>query len=633
MCGIAGIIGPYSPQAGPDMVSSMLHRGPDDEGAWSEEEVFLGMRRLSILDREHGRQPMLSPDGRFVLVYNGEVYNLRELREDLAARGWRFRTRSDTEVVLYQLAEHGAAGLARLNGMFALALWDRRERVLLLARDHFGQKPLHYSLLPDGRLLFASETRALLQSGLVPRTPDPVSVLHFLRFPAVPPPRTMYAAIQVLPPATTMTFQPGGEPETSRFWSPELLPALEGDSRELAEEARRLLARAVERHLVADVPVGAFLSGGIDSTTLVALARQAGAVPLHTFSVDFDGEGDVVETYGEGAVAARSAAALGSKHHAGEVSAADFMHTLPAVLRAMDQPTGDGFNAYFVSRLAAREVTVALSGTGADELLAGYPWFGQLARTARAFDPASILRRLRWAGPGAVPGCSGKNFLRLYSGLRGLASRSEAWRMLSGEARQNVQETLGTSPRDLETEHLAALTGAIDGLDPIALTSRIMTLRELPDLLLRDTDAMSMAHSLEVRLPFLDLKPAEFFLRLPSAVKWREGVGKAILRDAVAGLIPEEVLHRPKMGFILPLDRWLAGPLRAGVEALLEPQQVRRRGLLDPVSVERVRREFYRGSGPFRYQRLWNLVVLELWFRTHVEGIPDAAAILATAPT
>ncbi|MDI1319777.1 MAG: asparagine synthase (glutamine-hydrolyzing), partial [bacterium] len=377
MCGIAGLLSPkLNPAAREDAVARMVkrerHRGPDDSGLGSNGPVTLGMCRLAIIDPANGHQPMVSPDGRFSLIFNGAIYNYRELQTELALGGWHFKTNCDTEVLLAAFALHGPACLERLRGMFAFAIWDATEQKLFAARDPLGIKPLYYARLPDGGVVFASELNALLASGQVAREIDPTSVGEYLAWFSVPAPRTIYHGISNLPPGHCLTVDAAGWTKTAAWWH---LPAPTAPGRvttnyhDFVHGLRHQLENSIRAHRVADVPVGAFLSGGMDSTAVVGLMAKTGATRLKTFSLIFGETG-----FSEQASARLAAATFGTEHHEELVTGARVAADLPRILASFDQPTGDGINTYYASQTARQGgVTVALSGLGGDELFGGYP--------------------------------------------------------------------------------------------------------------------------------------------------------------------------------------------------------------------------------------------------------------------
>jgi asparagine synthase (glutamine-hydrolysing) len=557
MCGIAGILGAAPPHAIVAMSDAMAHRGPDDDGIFADGDVSLAHRRLSIIDiSASGHQPMSYANGRYTIVFNGEIYNHAQLRAELRALGHRFVSLSDTEVILAAYVQWGEASVPRLRGMFAFAIHDRearnaRDTVLFLARDRFGIKPLYFTLR-GAAFVFASELRSLLASGLVPRQFDRDALWSYLSLGSIPQPRTALAGVETLPAAHVMKVRRDLSVETARYWDLALAAdawrdeanALDAHSAPL--RLRELLEEATRLHMIADVPVGAFLSGGIDSTAVVGLMTRASGRPIRTFSVGFGEEegGD-----DERAWARLAAERFGSEHTEVVVSGRDVAAQFDVLVRSIDQPSLDGTNTYLVSKAASKDLKVALSGLGGDELFAGYPHFRRLRRAA-AFGAAHRFAR-------HVP----RRLLRDRDLIT--AAPSERYATLRNLADDELKRGIANVDLAIARAPLEALYAPLlgRGRDSVAQTTYIETNRYLGDTLLRDCDAMSMAHSLEVRPVLLDHRLAEFAFALPDALKLGS-YNKPVLVDAVRDLLPPELVTRPKTGFELPLQSWLAGPLR-----------------------------------------------------------------------
>jgi len=560
MCGIAGILGETAvadATAGrlPAMLSALRHRGPDDSGVWISPGglAALAHARLSIIDLSPaGHQPMSTPDGRLTIVFNGEIYNHRELRAGLEARGAAFRSHSDTEVILRAYEAHGAECVAKLRGMFAFALWDERERTCLLARDAFGIKPL-YLAERDGRLVFASEVRALLASGLVSRELDPGGVNGYFRTGSVPEPRTLLKGVRCLPAGHWAMWR-AGRLDTRRHWTLDFTPGDQAAATAVSA-TRAALLDSVSHHFISDVPVGVFLSGGIDSTALVALARAVGRTELHTYSITFpDAPND------EGALARRTAAHFGTTHHEWPLDAAVGMGLFRQFLTAMDQPSIDGLNTFTVSKFARDQgMKVVLSGLGGDELFGGYKSFREVPRLAR------LNRLLRRTGPvrvvaRAVLGRAGRAPLRRLGEMLGQPARLDtAYAALRGtftvaEAAALTQHVTGRPAPAEECE-------PTDYSDPTPedTVSRLELTRYMRNQLLRDSDVMSMAHGLELRVPFLDRPLLDTVARIPAATRLRPG--KQLLLEAVPE-IPAWIAHQPKRGFLFPFEQWMGAEWR-----------------------------------------------------------------------
>ena len=598
------------------MIARQHHRGPDDAGVYSHGPMTLGMCRLAIIDPNNGRQPMRSPDGRFTIVFNGAIYNYRELQPGLRAGGWHFSTDCDTEVLLAAYAREGPACLARLRGMFAFAIWDEREQTLFAARDALGIKPLYYARLPGQGLAFASELNALLAGGLVPREIDPVSVGEYLAWFSVPAPRTIYRGLVNLPPGHSLRLDASGRRFTQAWWH---LPAhrrpdVAKDYGEFVQGLRHELEDTIRAHRVADVPVGAFLSGGMDSTAVAGLMVRGGATRLKTFSLIFDEPG-----YSEQESAQLAARTLGTEHHEERLSGRRLADDLPRILAAYDQPTGDGINTYYAS-LAARNggVKVALSGLGGDELFGSYPSFRDLPRLQRLLP---LWRRL----PGRLRA-------RLVDGLRGRASgRAHKLADFLAHAR-DLHELASLQRRVLpETRRLALLApearaqarrlgpnhpmlddyvGELLGADGFQIISAWELRTYMADVLLRDSDVFSMNHSLELRVPFVDTRLLSWLWAQPKLFKYDPAQPKRALSDAVADVVPAVIRRRPKQGFALPYAVWMRRELRPFLESTFAPSALGACPWLDAAAVQALWRDFSTGDDPRAWSRVWTLAVL-----------------------
>jgi asparagine synthase (glutamine-hydrolysing) len=621
MCGIAGILkarGDRVEQADlRALAAALTHRGPDDEGFHLDGNLGLAHRRLSILDlTPAGRQPMCNEDGTVWVVYNGQLFDFGPTRRWLEERGHVFRSRTDTEVLVHLYEEKGCDLLEDVDGMFAFALWDARRRRLLLARDRIGIKPLVYAFA-GGSFVFASELRALLALPWVPREVDDLAVVRYLYQSSVPGDASVIRGIRKLPPGHRLIAE-DGHTRIERYWSLEEHGG--EDDATLEAEAAELEARlgaAVRSHLVADVPVGAFLSGGLDSTAVSQAAVRAGGPALQTFSVRFaDAAAD------EGSHAAEVAAALGTVHHElllGPESAA----ALPQVVEACDEPfaVSSALAVHHLARFARERVKVALSGDGADEVLGGYPWrhepeLGRGSRPASflrgmAMTGARSLRGARAGGPGVAAQLRsrmGRLFRRpdeRYAEIVGLFTPEEMEALLEPGAAALAREAWRTNP-----VRLRYASG--DGKDEVNRRLRTDLATTLVDEMLTKVDRMTMAWGLEARVPFLDRRLVEWAFRLPGRHKVR-GQGKRILRRALARSFPGAAA-RPKHGFDVPLGPWLRGPLRPLVLDTLAPEGVRRRGLLREHAVTRIVEAHLRGRGDHS-RKLFSLMVLEMWLR------------------
>jgi len=616
MCGICGLVaGEGAPAPDLDVVARMsgrlIHRGPDDDGLFHEGPVALAARRLSIIDLAHGHQPIANEDGSAVVVQNGEIYNYRELKRELEGRGHRFATDCDTEVLVHAYEEWGEPFVERLRGMFAIALWDKRRRRLLLARDRFGIKPLYYGSAGGG-LSFASELKSLLEQPGFSREIDPQAVSAYLAFNSIPAPLTIFKTARKLPPGYLLRWE-GGELELRRYARPG--PAPGGEIRresadELAAELREVLDDSVRAHLVADVPVGVLLSGGVDSGGLAALASRHTSEPLRTFSIGFEEAG-----FNELERARLVAERYGTDHHE-LVLRPNAVELLPKLVEAFDEPFGDSsaLPTYLVSELAVSEVKVALSGEGGDELFGGYYTYVADLLARRVGRLAALARPLAEALPSRTDRVGldykAKRFARAAA-LPPL-ERHHGWKeIFSPQERAELAGPAAAAwdPLDLYRARYAETAGA----EPLARMQDVDLGIYLVDDLLVKTDRLSMAHSLELRVPFLDPKVAEFAFSLPRNLKVR-GLGKKrLLRQALAPLLPREIVHGRKQGFSIPIAAWLRGPLEPFAREVLAPSAIARQGLLDPAAVTPILDRHCFGQEDLSRQ-IWGLMALTLWF-------------------
>ncbi len=619
MCGIAGIIDPESSTAARAegvgrMCAAMVHRGPDDDGSVTVGPATLGMRRLAIFDPANGKQPMRSPDGRFSLIFNGAIYNFRALREELAGTHWQFRTNCDTEVLLAAFARWGAECLSRLRGMFAFAVWDAHEQSLFLARDPFGIKPLYYR--HDGRrLLFASELNGLIASGLVPAELDPVAVGDYLGWLAVPAPRTIYRHVFSLRPGECATFR-AGRLEVRAAWNFATIPAVESVCRTRSQfigELRERLDDSVRAHVIADVPVGAFLSGGLDSAAIVGLMTRHGQSRLRTFSIGFE-----ESEFSEAAAAASTARHFGTEHHASVLTGADVARDMEKILHAFDQPTGDGINTYYASQAArAGGVTVALSGLGGDELFGGYPSFRDTPRLARwlrpwrALPPPAhrfVVARLR---RGDTRRRKLADVLEHAHNIHEIGALQR--RVFSAQGcRDLLTSDVGRTAAASSPFHpaLASLAGELAEASTFEAVSAWELRTYMADVLLRDSDVMSMRHSLELRVPFVDRPLVEWLWQQPAEFKSDVRQPKSALAEALHDLLPPEVVARRKQGFSLPFDPWMKRELRPFLDDTFSESSLARSGLFETSAVQRLWQGFLQNQDSREWSRVWSLAVL-----------------------
>lgn len=621
MCGIAGIASWGGEAPGEAdiaaMCDAMSHRGPDDAGYLVENGVALGMRRLSIIDLATGHQPIFNEDESACIFFNGEIYNFAGLRAELQQAGHRFRTHSDTEVILHAWEQWGPDFAKRLNGMFAVAIFDRRRRQLLLARDHLGIKPYYYCLLP-GAIVFGSEIKVLLASGRVPRDIDLDAVAQLLSWEYVPGEATPFRAIRRLPPAGLLTVDlVTGKTSHSVYWDAldDSLPEGRKSAaslEELSEQTDEVIHDAVRRQMISDVPLGAFLSGGVDSSLVVAHMGRA-----HTFSIGFDDP-----TYDESRWSRRVADSLGVDHEI-QIVRPQVRELFDKLMHFMDDPIGDFsiFPTYLVSSVARRKVTVALSGDGGDELFGGYESYVAQER-ARVWERIPSLLRNRVLSPAILslrpsPAKKGMtNKMRRF--VEGAAFDPRLgharWRLFAGERVRNQL----FSPQ--AREQLATSVGA--HIEAIAERGRDLEARDralyvdlrsyLVDNCLVKVDRMSMACSLEVRVPLLDMEVVRHGLKLPARFKMAGGSTKVLLKNVAARHVPRECIYRNKQGFSIPMKNWLNREFADLVAHYLDPERLRRRGIFDAAFVTRLRREHEAGSENHSHL-LWTLLVFEQW--------------------
>jgi len=627
MCGIAGMIGRHDPALLAAMTTSLSHRGPDGDGLHVEGPLGLGHRRLAVLDLAGGAQPMTSADGQAIVTFNGEIFNYVALRQELLAAGQTLRTQGDTEVLLAGYQLWGFRGLlARLRGMFAFALYDRRTATLWLARDHLGIKPLYHATLGDGALLFGSEPKALLCCAEVDRRLDLEALDAYLDLFYVPPPRSMFAGIRQLPPGHWLRWHAGAA-TIERWWDPLPRPA---DPRlaslaAWAEAVEPVLREAVALHTVSDVPLGAFLSGGLDSSAIVALMAERSNHPVETFCVGYGSEG---ASYEERPVARRVAEFFATRHRELELDI-DLLGDLEPLVRGFDEPFGSwaALLSHRLSRFTRQHVTVALAGDGGDEVFGGYPRYLGLrlsehlshapgglltlasAALARAGEPTTARSLRRWA----------RQFL---AGLRlPPAERYAAWvGYAPPDARARLyspalRARLGAAPR----RSAVAAAFAEPGFGDMVQRAGYADLRGfLAENVLRGSDRMSMAHALEVRVPYCDRPLVELMAGAPAPMRVTALASKRILRRVMRGKLPAEVLQRKKLGFTAPFGVWLKRAEPQIAADLLHPQQIARRGLFAPAEVERLWAEHRAGRRDHSH-RLWSLIVLEQWQRMYCD--------------
>jgi asparagine synthase (glutamine-hydrolysing) len=624
MCGIAGFVereheGARNPAESRAIVRAMCdairHRGPDDEGVFVGDGAAIGMRRLSIIDLATGHQPIANEDDTIQVVFNGEIYNYTALRRDLEARGHRFRTNSDTETIVHGYEEWGEDVFARLRGMFGIAVWDRTRRQLVLARDPAGIKPLFYAERA-GRLIFGSEIKALLAAGDVPRVIDFGALDHYLTFLYTPRETSIFSGIRKLPPGHLLRWT-GGTVRTEAYWVLPQDETFRGSEDEATERLHHALTQAVRSHMVSDVPVGAFLSGGLDSGVVVGLMAEASPRPVRTFSIGFD-DPAFDELDGARAVAAH----FGTEHHEFVVRP-EAMRIVDRLIDAFDEPFGDAsaIPTWYVSELARRHVTVALSGDGGDELFGGYDrylphprvaafdrWFGVVGRQAAASTWRLIPRGRR-----------GRNFLRHVAKDNPARYADSISFFPADEKAALIDPAIRAAADGNDAEaRLEARFARFAGLDWRSQMMRVDFETYLPEDILTKVDRMSMAHSLESRVPLLDLDVVTLMASFPADLKIRGHERKRLFRRVAARVLPVEALTRRKQGFAVPVGAWFRGQLRGLCIEMLQSQRARERGYFVRRYVDRLIDEHLSGARQHSL-RLWQLLVFELWHQRYLD--------------
>lgn len=620
MCGICGIFdingGPVDKAAIVRMNSALVHRGPDDEGYHIEGPVGLGHRRLSIIDLHAGSQPIYSEDRRMAIVFNGEIYNFKQIRDLLIRKGHVFRTATDTEAIVHAYEEWGAECLDRLRGMFAFAIWDRKEQTLFLARDRLGIKPLYYAL-DGGRFVFASEIKAILASGCIPRTLDYQALSDYLSLGYVPAPKSIFRQIRKLPPAH-YCIRSRNSQKTARYWDIDFTPDLDTGEAGFCRQVLEKLEEAVKIRLMSDVPLGAFLSGGVDSGMVVALMAKAMQDPVRTNTVGFSHE-----AYNEIGYA-RETSALFHTDQSEEIVTPDILDTVDKLARVYDEPFADSSSipTYFVSRMARKRVTVALSGDGGDENFAGYRryYFDLFENRVRNVVPGPVRQHLIGPLASVYPKADRlPQFLRAKTLLTNLSKDpvegyfNSMSLVLPGMKSSLVSPDLdrmldGYDSSLVFREHY----DQCNAKDPLSRIQYIDFNTYLPEDILTKVDRASMAVSLEVRVPVLDHELVELAARIPPHFKIRGRTSKYIFKKAAEHLLPGQILNRKKMGFCLPVNEWLKTELRPLVHDTLLGSRCRQRGFFNPDVVENMWRQHLTGEKN-NFQPLWTLLGFELW--------------------
>lgn len=627
MCGIAGLAGMYSERrAVLERISAdLVHRGPDESGVYDDDQVTLAIRRLSIIDVADGHQPYRNERNTVHVVFNGEIYGFAKLRGRLERAGHRFASDTDGEVIAHAYEEYGADFVSQLDGMFAFALWDQEAQRLIMARDRLGKKPLFVAHHPDGTLSFASELGSLLLDQRVARQVDPDALAEYLQLGYIPSPRTILRGVRKLAPGTMLTWDPSGRVEHRRYWALRFEPKHRLSYDDAIDEFEQRALTAVRERLVSDVPLGLFLSGGIDSSYILALMIAAGATDVRSFAIGFPDS-----RYDERGHAAAVARALGSDHHEAVVEPTDLVEMLPALVHHYGEPFADPsmVPTFYLARWARQQITVALTGEGGDELFGGY-YRHQAARLAGYADHLpSAVRTL--AGDGAARlGSEAAHPMsarhKLYRFLRAIelepGERYAEWTaVLSPQERASLSSGL---PRVAPADPPGYARTTLDRALAVDLA------RSLPDQLLFKMDIATMANSLEARAPLLDFRLVEWAAALPTSFKQRRTSRKRLISDALARHVPRELFKRPKMGFTAPIPAWLRGDLYELMTDTLLGAASRGRGIVDPAAVERLISEHRAGIDHTR--GLWSLLMLELWHQEFIDRNPASRAHSASS--
>lgn len=615
MCGICGFVGEGGAERLNRMVATLVHRGPDEAGAWVGEGVALGMRRLSIIDVATGHQPIFNEDDTIGVVFNGEIYNFVELRRELLEQGHRFRTdHSDTEVIVHLYEQYGDAFVDKLNGMFAIALWDKRRARLLLVRDRVGIKPLYYAQIGN-ELVFGSEPKALLAHPGVGRQLDPIAIHHYFSLKNIPAPLSVFQAIRQLRAGEMLSWQ-NGTTEVRRWWRLSFREDESVSEAEASERIRALLEDSVRLQMRSDVPVGAYLSGGVDSSSIVALMSRLGSGNVKTFTLVYEDEG-LPQKNADREFARRVAQKYGTEHYERVIRFRDVPDKLSAILAAFDEPFSGVISTYFISDLIAEHVKVALSGDGADELFGSY----LPHRLAQPLALAAARPEILDEPTGSVLFPFGDQRARLRSILaRGDEAARRMGQYLADDAskREIYTRDMLTALGDASTEaDIRGLYGFCASADPLNRCLFVDFETLLPDQVLAFSDRLSMAHSIEVRPPFLDHRLVEYAATLPGSMKIKGDRVKSILKDAVTDLLPTGLVDRPKEGFVMPINDWLLQDLRPFVMDHLSASGLAGHGLLEPNAIQALLGRYYGGEKALA-SRIWNLVTFQAWWESYV---------------
>ena len=617
MCGIAGVFGIQGQPVGFEEVQAMcdviIHRGPDDEGYFIDDSIGMGMRRLSVIDLETGQQPVSNAEGSVQVVMNGEIYNYKEIRKELQAMGHTFSTSGDTEVIVHLYDEYGADCVHKLRGMFAFSLWDKKRQKLMLVRDRLGKKPLYYGEF-QGRLVYASEIKSILQLPYVDRELNWASVGHLFSFLTTPPAESIVEGVRKLEPGHMLTIEAGKAPVIRSYWDVRFEPDYSRSEKDTVDTLRETLQESVRIRMRSDVPYGAFLSGGIDSSAVVAMMARESSKPVKTFSIGFS-----EKAFNEAPYARQVADALGTDHHE-LILEPDVLDILDDLIWYLDEPFGDSsaIPTYMVSKMAAEKVTVALSGDGGDEIFGGYDkYLKEQKERQRERIPYPVRRMLGVIGAGMKEGMKGRNFLR-HIALNGAERYLDAGKLFGRQEQRGLFQS-EAAERILATDPLAYKRECLEKESGHWLSSvQYNDIKNyLPLDIMTKVDRMSMAHSLETRSPLLDHKLVEFAATIPPEMKLYNGSTKHILKQSMRGILPDSIIDRRKQGFAVPLGAWFRGEMSDFVRDLLFSASSRSRNIFNVDYIDRLLSLHQRGREADL--QLWTLISFELWCRTFLD--------------